>query len=348
MTDTCFTGSKSQKPLQYRPHRQEHTMQFLSQYGLFLLQTLTLVAAILFTTAGLVAILSKNKTSPGSKLKIKKINVLYEKLETQLLEAIEDKKALKQYKKRLKKAKKNGDRSENSIYIIDFKGDITASGVDALREEITALLTLEKDKIAEVVLRLESPGGVVHGYGLAASQLKRLRDRGIQLTVIVDKVAASGGYMMACIADKLLSAPFAIIGSIGVIAQLPNFHRFLKKHDIDVEQLTAGDYKRTLTVFGENTKKGREKFQDQLEQTHDLFKDFVKKNREVVKIDEIATGEYWYGTTAKTLNLVDDLITSDDYLLNASRTSTLYHIEYRKPKTLKEKLFGRILQKILT
>ena len=108
-------------------------------------------------------------------------------------------------------------------------------------------------------------------YGLAASQMQRIRDKKLKLTVCVDKVAASGGYMMAVVADKIIAAPFAVLGSIGVLAQVPNFHRLLKKHDVDFEMLTAGKYKRTLTMFGENTDKGREKFQEDIEDTHVLF-----------------------------------------------------------------------------
>jgi serine protease SohB len=139
--------------------------------------------------------------------------------------------------------------------VLDFKGSMDAHEVGALREEITAVLTLVKPE-DQVVLRLESPGGVVHGYGLAASQLQRLRDKQVPLTVAVDKVAASGGYMMACVADKIVAAPFSIIGSIGVVAQIPNFNRFLKSKEIDIELHTAGQFKRTLTLLGENTEEG--------------------------------------------------------------------------------------------
>ena len=129
------------------------------------------------------------------------------------------------------------------------------------------------------MVRLESGGGLVHGYGLAAAQLVRLKDAGLTLTVCVDKVAASGGYMMACVADKVVAAPFAVIGSIGVVSQLPNFHKWLKNHDVDYEMFTAGDYKRTVTVFGENDAEDRAKYQEELEQTHALFKHFVNTYR---------------------------------------------------------------------
>ena len=225
--------------------------------------------------------------------------------------------------------------------MINFKGDIKASEVESLREEITSILTVVKTS-DEVVLILESSGGTVHGYGLAASQLKRIRDREISLTVAVDKIAASGGYMMACVANKIIAAPFAIIGSVGVLAQLPNFHRLMKKYNIDYEQLSAGEYKRTLTLFGENDDKDREKFQEELEDTHELFKEFIKDNREQVDIDKIATGEHWYGKRALDLQLVDELITSDDYLYTAAADADadIYEIAQIRKKPVSEKLFS--------
>ena len=230
------------------------------------------------------------------------------------------------------------DDGRKRVFVLDFDGDIKASEVDALREEITAVLTLARP-IDEVVVRLESPGGMVHSYGLAASQLGRIKSRNIPLTVCVDKVAASGGYLMACLADKIVAAPFAIIGSIGVVAQVPNVHRLLKKHDIDVEVLTAGQYKRTLTILGENTEQGRAKFLDDLHETHVLFKEFVASHRPVVDIDEVSKGEIWYGQRAIDKKLIDEILTSDDYLQAAANDADVYQVSYEEPKNLAEK-FG--------
>ncbi len=211
------------------------------------------------------------------------------------------KKKEKQEAKAAKKASKRGQGSSDGpeqrkrLYVLNFDGDIRASATDNLREEITAVLN-QSTEGDEVLVKVESPGGLVHGYGLAASQLRRIRDAEVPLTIAVDKVAASGGYMMACVADRIIAAPFAVLGSIGVLAQVPNFHRLLKKHDIDFELFTAGEYKRTVTMFGENTEKGREKFTEDLEETHDLFKDFVSENRPQLDIARVATGEVWYGT----------------------------------------------------
>jgi serine protease SohB len=257
---------------------------------------------------------------------------------------------LKQEKKRQKEAQKKRQEAshEKRFFVLHFHGDVKAHAVDDLREEITAVLQLATSK-DEVVVTIESPGGIVHGYGLAASQLLRLRDKGIPLTVCVDKVAASGGYLMACVANKILAAPFAILGSIGVVAQVPNFHRLLKKHDVDYKEYTAGEYKRTVSILGEITEKGEQKFLEQLEDTHVLFKQFVSKYRPQIKMEEIGTGEYWYGERAKHHGLIDEIMTSDDYLLAAFQTETpIYEIKYQHKKALSERLseiFGDALAK---
>ena len=195
------------------------------------------------------------------------------------------------------------------------------------------------DAYDEVLINLESGGGTVHGYGLAAAQLERVRNRNIELTVCVDKVAASGGYLMACVANKIIAAPFAIIGSIGVMAQIPNVHRLLKKHDIDVELLTAGEYKRTLTVMGENTEQGREKFLSDLQVIHDQFKNFISKFRPQTNIAEVATGEVWSGQEALGMNLIDQVQTSDEYIVSSCEVADVYRVKYKIKKSLPEK-FG--------
>jgi serine protease SohB len=212
-----------------------------------------------------------------------------------------------------------------------------AKEVETLRKEITAILCIAK-RGDEVLVKVDSGGGVVHGYGLAASQLQRIKDKGLPLTISIDKIAASGGYMMACVADKVIAAPFAIVGSIGVIAQIPNFNKLLKKNDIDFEMHTAGQFKRTLTLFGENTEEGREKFQAELEDVHVMFKEFVAQNRTNIDIDAVATGEYWYGLKAKELNLVDDIQTSDDFLMNANASFKMFTLKYASKKTVAQKL----------
>ncbi|MGP4713572.1 MULTISPECIES: protease SohB [unclassified Psychrobacter] len=283
-------------------------------------------------------------------LKVRHLNKAQEQRREDLMEATQGKAALKLLKKNMaKKAKqalkakskakkKNKDADKSTqVFVLDFDGDIKASAVKHLREEISTLISTA-NKGDEVVIRLESPGGVVHGYGLAAAQLARLKDAGLTLTVCVDKVAASGGYMMACVADKIIAAPFAIIGSIGVVSQLPNFHKWLKNHDVDYEMFTAGDYKRTVTVFGENDDEDRAKYQQELEQTHELFKHFVTTYRPKLDLQKVATGEHWYGEDAIELNLIDSLQTSDSYLLELMKDNEVYALHSRQKPTLAEKL----------
>ncbi len=316
-------------------------MEFLADYASFLAKTVTLVVAIIVVLVALASLRRGRGKQAGGHLEVHKLNDFYksmrERLEQSLVEKDQLKAQRKQEARAAKQTKKNGEK-RSRVFVLDFDGDIKASAVDNLRHEITALLTLATPQ-DEVVLRLESGGGMVHGYGLAASQLVRIRDAGVPLTVCVDKVAASGGYMMACIGQKILCAPFAILGSIGVVAQLPNVHRLLKKHDVDVEVLTAGEYKRTLTVFGENTDKGREKFQEDLETTHELFKNFVARYRQQLSIDDVATGEVWLGIAALGKQLVDELKTSDEYLAARAQEADLFQLHYAEKKSLPER-FG--------
>jgi len=318
-------------------------IEFLLEYGLFAAKLVTVVLLLLILAASVIFLLSRSRSGIDEHLEIKNLNQKYEHMQLILNSAILPKKLFKKAVKDSKSALKTRseditEQGKNRIFVLNFKGDIRASEVASLREEITALLSVAEPN-DEVLVRLESAGGTVHGYGLAASQLKRIKDRNIRLTVAVDKVAASGGYMMACVADRIIAAPFAIIGSIGVLAQIPNFHRFLKKHDIDFEQISAGKYKRTLTLFGENTSENREKLKEDIEETHELFKQFVKENRGSVDVDKIATGEHWYGKQALELQLVDDLLTSDDYLFSAVSQANLYELRYIRKKPFLEKMF---------
>lgn len=277
-------------------------------------------------------------------LKVIHLNKSQEQRRKSLIEATEDKNAVKQFQKALeKKAKQKlrdkgkSKKKEKRIFVLDFDGDIKASAVKHLREEISTIIsTANKDD--EVVVRLESGGGMVHGYGLAAAQLVRLKEAGLTLTICVDKIAASGGYMMACVADKILAAPFAVVGSIGVVSQMPNFNKWLKKHDIDYEMFTAGEYKRTVTMFGENDDEDRAKYTEELEQTHELFKHFVTNYRPKLDLAKVANGDHWYGEDALKLNLVDELSTSDAYLLQQMEKYQAYALLSRQKPTFAEKL----------
>jgi serine protease SohB len=330
------------------PSRRATVLDLFMQYGLFLAKAVTIVIS-LFVVIALIASVGerrRHQREEGS-IEVTRLNDRYEDYEDGLREAVLDEDDLKAWHKEQKKQAKAEKKAEKKdaaaperkrVFVLDFKGDISASATDNLRREITAILTLAQPGRDEVALVLESPGGMVHGYGLAASQLERIRQKNIPLTICVDKVAASGGYMMACLGNKILAAPFAVVGSIGVVAQLPNFHRLLEKHDIDFEVLTAGEYKRTLTIFGKNTDAGRQKFQEELEDTHVLFKDFVKDARPSLDIAKVATGEHWYGKRAIELGLVDQLITSDQYLYDASKEADVFGVRYIHKQKLAERL----------
>lgn len=258
-------------------------------------------------------------------------------LQNQILSKSELKKIAKDHKESLKKEEKDG-AAKRRVYVVDFNGSIQAKEVENLREEITAVLQVAKPE-DEVVVRLESPGGAVNGYGHAASQLLRVREKNIPLTVCVDEVAASGGYLMACVANKIVAAPFSIIGSIGVVAQVPNFHRILKKHDVDFKEYTAGEFKRTVTMFGEITPQGESKFKNQLETVHNHFKNWIRTHRAIVPLEQVATGEYWLATEAKGLFLVDELSTSDDYLLKEYlKNSAIYKVKHESKKSFIDRL----------
>lgn len=273
-----------------------------------------------------------------AEIRVSHLNARVNEQRKKIAQATASRLELLQLLQQLAKESKIRKKNNQKIFVLDFKGDIQASAADTIREEITLILATAKAGHDRVVVRLESPGGMVHGYGLAAAQLVRLRDAGFNLTICVDKVAASGGYMMACIANEIISAPFAVVGSIGVVAQVPNFNRLLKQHNVDFEMYTAGQYKRTVTMFGENTPEGKAKFEEELQQTHALFKHFVERYRPSLNVEQVATGEHWYGEDARALNLVDKLQTSDEYLLGLLAQHDVYVINTRKRPTFGEKL----------
>lgn len=311
-------------------------MELLIELGMFLGKALIVVIAVFFIVSLIASAAAKQKENKGE-LHIDNLSKELRKTTRQIKHSLLSKKARKRAEKQAKKEDTKEAEIGKKLFLIDFKGSIDAKEVESLRREVTAVLAVANEH-DEVLVRVESGGGVVHGYGLAASQLQRIRDQGIKLTVTVDKVAASGGYMMACVANTIVAAPFAVVGSIGVLAQLPNFHRLLKKHDVDFEQVTAGEYKRTLTVLGENTPEDREKFQEDIDEVHELFKQHVAVSRPNLDIDRVATGEIWYGQQAIDLGLVDQLSTSDDLLMAAMQTSEIIRVSYQVKKNMAYKL----------
>jgi serine protease SohB len=317
--------------------------EFFAAYGLFLAQLATF---ILLLIVAIVLIVASRRRGHNEGLVVEHLNRRFEDTADELTLAIEGKqpykkavKARHKERKREAKARAKAASSKPRMFVLDFKGDLRASAAASLREEVSAVLRIAKPG-EQVIVRLENSGGTVHEHGLAASQLTRLKQHGLKVLIAVDKVAASGGYLMACVADRLYAAPFAIVGSIGVLAQLPNFHRLLEERGVDFEQITAGRYKRTLTMFGKNTDEGRAKLQEEVEDIHELFKNQIREHRPQVDVERVATGEHWYGIRALELKLIDELKTSDDLLLDAAKDFDLYHLTYKRRRSWQERMLG--------
>src|SRR3954463_8698494 len=309
-------------------------MDILQDVLAFAAKGFVVFATVALTVLFCVSVV-RRKRPAGSRLRVERLNERIEDLGDAVRHKLLRKKELRRLRKSRKKIEQHAKKP--NVFVLEFKGDLFASAVGNLREEVTAI-TAVAGKEDEVVIRLESAGGAVPHYGLAAAQLMRLRDKAIKVTVCIDRIAASGGYMMACVADQILAAPFAIIGSIGVVAQVPNFHRLLKKHDVDFQEMTAGEFKRTVSVFGEITERGRKKFQDELEDTHQLFKEFVKANRPKLDLEQVATGEHWLARRGLELGLVDQLRTSDEYLVDRAAEANVYQVTCERTRTLRERM----------
>lgn len=316
-------------------------LEIFSEYGLFLLKVITILIAFIVLIS-FVAASKKNSNQEG--LDVENLNKKYKGLSDSLNKVVLQKdewKAKQKDDKAIQKNHKKQKKRKPKAFVLDFLGDIKASAVPSLREEVTAILDVAK-KNDQIILRLDNHGGVVHEHGLAASQLARIRQKKINLVVVVDKVAASGGYLMACVANKIYAAPFAILGSIGVIAQLPNFNRLLDNYGVDFEQVTAGQYKRNVTMFGKNTDEDREKLKEQLEEIHSLFKSSVNEYRPELNLDKVATGEYWYGKRALELGLIDEIKTSDELLLEMSKKYEIFSVKLRIKQPLKKRIMSGV------
>lgn len=325
-------------------------MEFITEFGMFFAKALCLAVAVILVILFASRLLARGARPGEGRLRVEKLNHRLRDMARALRRKTLAPGAFKRLHKAERRTRKEEERAAEQaegpqrrprIYVIDFEGDLRASAIESLRQEVTAILTVAEPG-DEVVLRLDSGGGLVHAYGLAASQLDRLRAHKLRLTACVDRIAASGGYLMACVADRILAAPFAVVGSIGVVATVPNLHRLLAKHDVDVELHTAGLYKRTLTVLGKNTEEGRAKFREQLEEAHDLFKAFIAAHRPSIELDRVATGEHWHGSQGLTLGLVDELGTSDDLLLRESERADLFRVAWVRRQTLGSRVVGLV------
>jgi len=319
-------------------------MELLAELAVFAAKVLLVVLGIVLVIGAIARAARKGGDEARGDLRLKKLNDRWKRTTDHMQRAFLGARAFKARHKADKaaaKAQREGGRGAEPtrprVYVVDFDGNVRASQVTGLREEVTAILGVAKAG-EEVVVRLKSPGGLVHAYGLAASQLERLRDKGLRVVAAVDQVAASGGYMMATVAHEIVAAPFAVVGSIGVVAGFPNFHRWLDKRDIDFELMTAGKYKRTMTMFGENTDEARAKFQAELEEAHALFKAHVQRTRPALDLDKVATGEHWYGSQALALGLVDRIATSDDVLAERRDRADLWLVQF----VPRRRLFDRV------
>lgn len=310
-------------------------MEHLIEIGVFFTKAIIFVGGTVVVLVALFQLLGRGR-SDRKHLEVERLNKRFKAYARALETPFLRKKEIKALKKEEKKEKTKTPKNRR-VFVIDFEGDIRAVAVEPFREEITAVLAVARPE-DEVVIRLDSPGGIVTGYGLAAAQLKRVRDRGIPLTVCIDKVAASGGYMMACVADQILAAPFAVVGSVGVVAGFANVHRLLEKHDVDYREITAGEFKRTVSIFGEVTPQGLAKFKEQIQDTHDLFKEFVQTQRPKLDVAQISTGEHWYGLKALELKLVDRLQTSDEYLWEKHNDAEILRIKYEGRRSLADRI----------
>jgi serine protease SohB len=322
-------------------------MAFWLDIAAFLVKALIIVAAV-GGLALLIARLARSTEPKDQEIKVLSLDERYDEMRNAMNGALLDRRERKALAKRRKKEAKAAAKARRSetpgkrIYVLAFKGDTRASAVKRLGSEIDAVLIAARPGTDEAVIRIDSPGGTVTGYGLAAAEILRLRERKIRVTASVDQVAASGGYMMACAADRIVAAPFAVVGSIGVVAPVPNLHRLLRKNEIDFEEITAGEFKRTVSVLGEITPAGREHFRGKLDATHEAFKAHVGQCRPNVDIARVANGDYWLAREGLALGLVDEIMTGDELLFRARDGARLYEVSTEARKTLLQQLLSAL------
>ena len=323
-------------------------MSFWIDFGGFALKSFWLAAMIAIVLVVPIIIGARSQRRREDEVKVTSLDDRFDLMEAQIRIATDGAKGAKAFLKARKKEAKQRDENAKRVYVIGFKGDPMASGHAAFARKITAALVAARPDKDEIVVSITSPGGIVSGYGLMAAQMQRVRRAGVELTACVDQVAASGGYMMAVAANRIVAAPFAVVGSIGVVAQVPNVSRLLKKIDVDYEELTAGEHKRPISVLAPISEEGREHFKTKLEETHVAFKDFVRENRPALNVEAVGDGDYWYATDALKLGLIDAIATSDEYLLAQRGKARLFVIDAPEKKTLMKVLFGRLGEAALT
>ncbi len=219
------------------------------------------------------------------------------------------------------------------LAVLRFQGlrDLNASGDQRLSEAIDEVL-VNRDHFEEAVVIIDSPGGTTHGYGHAYALLERLSASGLKVTACIDRIGASGGYLMALPADRILAGPFAIVGSVGVVAGIPNVKRLLEEKGVSYRLFVAGDKKRVVHFADDDGPEVREYMDEKLAGIHTQFLQAVEKHRgDRVKLDEVRSGDHWSAeeSVEKGLGLVDELQTSAEYLLERNREVALVMIERR-------------------
>lgn len=210
--------------------------------------------------------------------------------------------------------------------VLRFEGDTMATGRQDFARMVDEVLH-NKERIQRVIVVVNSPGGGVSVYGQMFAGMERMRNAGVDVTACVDTYAASGGYLMSVPAQRIIAAPFAMVGSIGVVSEFMNFNKLLRRLGVEPMTITAGELKRTVTPLSEVTEENKAAYKAQLEAIHRQFIAVVKKYREV-DADRVCTGNHW--TAAESvelkLNLVDGLATSQEYLFEANQTEDLVTI----------------------
>lgn len=175
----------------------------------------------------------------------------------------------------------------------------------------------DDERVKAIVLRVDSPGGTVAASEEIATYVKECEK---PVVVSVGDVGASGAYMISSQADSIWANPGSSVGSIGVIAQIPNVSGLLDMVGVEFQTFTAGEYKDAGSAYRDLTKEEEALIQGEVEEAYDQFIDIVAEGRglERAKVEELAIGWTWSGVRAKELGLVDEVGTYRDALEDAA------------------------------
>ncbi|MDP3296608.1 MAG: signal peptide peptidase SppA [Thermodesulfovibrionia bacterium] len=191
------------------------------------------------------------------------------------------------------------------------------------RDVIDELKTYAKDSsIKAVVIRIDSPGGAVAPAQEIYKEIVKLKKEK-KVVASMGSVAASGGYYIACPADKIVANPGTLTGSIGVIMEIPNIEGLMKKIGVETKVIKSGKHKDIASMFKSMTEEERKILQSVLDDVHDQFIRAVSEGRNMKyeNIKELADGRIFTGKKAKELGLVDTLGNLDDAVNLAGKLS---------------------------